>query len=57
LTIEDTASEDEQRYVSTGMDALGRILVVVFTYRGNGIRLISARRAIKKERQHYEAGI
>jgi uncharacterized DUF497 family protein len=57
LTIEDTASEDEQRYVSTGMDSLGRILVVVFTYRGNGIRLISARRAIKKERQYYEAGI
>ena len=57
LTIEDTTSEDEQRHVSTGMDLLGRILVVVFTYRGNEIRLISARRAIKKERQHYEAGI
>jgi len=57
LTIEDTTSEDEQRYVSTGMDSLGRILVVVFTYSGNEIRLISARRAIKKERQHYEAGI
>jgi len=57
LTIEDITSENEQRYVSTGMDSLGRILVVVFTYRGNKIRLISARRAIKKERQYYEAGI
>ena len=57
LTIEDTTSEDEQRYVSTGMDSLGRILVVVFTYRVNEIRLISARRAIKKERRHYETGI
>jgi len=40
-----------------GWIQLGRILVVVFTYRGNEIRLISARRAIKKERQYYKAGI
>jgi len=39
------------------MDSLGRILVVVFTYRGEKIRLISARRATKKERKAYEAGI
>jgi len=57
LTIEDTTFEREQRHVTTGMDLLGRILVVVFVYRGNGIRLISARRATKKERQYYETGI
>ncbi len=57
LTIEDITYEGEQRHVTTGMDSLGRILVVVFAYRGNKIRLISARRAIKKERQHYEIGI
>ena len=57
LTIEDTTSEREQRHITTGMNLLGRILVVVFVYRGNGIRLISARRATKKERQHYETGI
>jgi len=57
LTIEDTASEGEQRHVTIGMDSLGRILIAVFTYRGNEIRLISARRANKKERRYYEAGI
>jgi len=57
LTIEDIISEGEQRHVTTGMDSLGRIFVVVFMYSGNKIRLIFARRAIKKERRHYEAGI
>ena len=57
LTIEDTTSEGEQRHVTIGMDSQGRILVAVFTYRGNEIRLISARRANKKERRYYEAGI
>lgn len=56
-TVEDTSSKGEQRHVTVGMDALGRILVVVFTYRGNGIRLISARHATKKERRCYETGI
>jgi uncharacterized protein len=57
LTIEDITSEGEQRHVTTGMDSLGRILVVVFMYRGNELRLISARRATKKERRHYETRI
>lgn len=48
---------DEQRFVSVGLDALNRILVVVYTYRGEDIRLISARRATSKERKHYEEGI
>ncbi|MFZ5927711.1 MAG: BrnT family toxin [Acidobacteriota bacterium] len=34
LTIEDPSSEDEQRWVSIGMDCLGRVLVVVHTWRG-----------------------
>ncbi len=34
ITVEDETSEGERRYVSIGMDALGRILVVVFSYRG-----------------------
>lgn len=57
LTVEDPTAEGEQRFVSTGMDTLGRILVVVYTYRGEDIRLISARRATRKERRQYEAGI
>lgn len=57
LTAEDPIAEGEQRFVSIGMDPLGRILVVVYTHRGEDLRLISARRATRKERQQYEAGI
>jgi len=44
----------EERFVTMGMDALGRVLVVVFTWRGEEIRLISARRATASERKQYE---
>ena len=57
LTIEDKSSQGEQRFVSVGSDALNRILVVVYTYRGADIRLISARKATPKERKAYEEGI
>lgn len=57
LTEEDKAAEGEQRYVTIGLDPLGRVLVVVYTYRGDDIRLISARRATRKERRSYEEGI
>jgi len=57
LTREDTAAEGEQRLVTLGADPIGRILVVVYTYRGEDIRLISAWQATKKERRHYEEGI
>lgn len=57
LTREDDDSEGEQRFVSVGLDALRRILVVVYTYLGADIRLISARRATSTERKHYEKGI
>ncbi len=45
---------DEERFVTIGMDLLGRVLVVVYTYRGRDIRLISARKATAKERRYYE---
>ncbi len=57
ITLEDLTAEDEQRHVSLGSDALGRVLVVVYTYRDGEIRLISARRATRKERRQYEEGI
>ncbi len=44
----------EDRFVTIGMDAFGRILVVVFTWRGEYIRLISARLAERRERKQYE---
>jgi uncharacterized DUF497 family protein len=56
ITITDDESDpDEQRFVTLGMGALGRLLVVVYTWRGDSIRLISARPAEPHERQEYEA--
>ncbi len=57
LTEADEIVDGEQRFVSIGLDPLGRVLVVVYTFRGDDIRLISARRATQRERRAYEAGI
>lgn len=54
LTVEDPA-DGETRWVTVGRDALGRILAVVWTERGEGMRMISARLATAKERQAYES--
>lgn len=54
LTIKEEYVEGEQRFVTMGTDFLGRVLVVVYTYRGDDIRLISARAATKRERRPYE---
>jgi len=56
LVGEDVADYEEERFIAVGMDYLGRLLTVVFTYRGEDIRLISARKATKKERLDYESG-
>jgi uncharacterized protein len=55
VTIEDPDAEGEQRFITLGTDSLGRVLVVVHTPRGERIRLISARRASRGEREHYHA--
>lgn len=54
-TLEDPDAEGEQRFVSLGMDALGRVLVVVHAPRGERVRLISARRASRGESEQYHA--
>lgn len=51
-------SEDEDRWLTLGMDRTGILLVVSHTYREETdtsatIRLISARKATKKETQQY----
>ncbi|HUP60438.1 MAG TPA: BrnT family toxin [Thermoanaerobaculia bacterium] len=53
LTIEDT-SANEERFRTLGVDFLGRVLVVAYTYRGDTIRLISARQATARQRASYE---
>jgi uncharacterized protein len=54
VTIEDPDSQGEQRYVAIGLGSLGDLLVVVYAERGEEYRLISARRATRKERKAYE---
>ena len=54
LSMPDDLSPAEERFLLVGRDALGRILTVSYTYRGNSIRIISARSATKSERTKYE---
>jgi uncharacterized protein len=55
ITLVDERFEEE-RFITIGMDALGRVLVVVYMWRGNEIRLISAGKATGHERTQYEEG-
>lgn len=52
ITIEDSRIE-EIRWITLGLDCLARLLVVVYTWRNNSIRLISARVATPRERDQY----
>ena len=52
-----TGALGEARFVTTGMDPGGRIIVVVYTYRDASVRLISARPATRSEKIIYEKGI
>jgi uncharacterized protein len=47
-------SASEHRFITFGMSARYRVLVVSYTERGEIIRLISARLATKREREIYE---
>jgi uncharacterized DUF497 family protein len=49
-------SEEESRFVLVGRSRLRRLLVVVSVERGERVRLISARRAGRKEKKVYEEG-
>ena len=50
-------SNEEERFVTIGRSTWQRILVVAHADRGESIRLISARRATKRERQFYEEAL
>ena len=47
-------SKEEERHVTIGMSQQGRILVVAHTEEGDTVRMISARRATRRERRFYE---
>jgi uncharacterized protein len=55
VTIEDPDGLDERRFITLGMDALGRIIIVVHTPRRMKTRIISARKASPGEMEHYYA--
>ena len=56
ITLE-VVHEQEQRFISVGLDCFARILVVVYIWRGDTIRIISARKATKREQKYYEVGL
>lgn len=53
VTIQDPDHHDELRFLTLGMDAIGRILVVCHAQRGERTRLISARKASPNETRNY----
>lgn len=57
LTIPDTFhSIGEDRFITLGTSVKGRILVVIHTDHQDIIRIISARKATRNERNQYELG-
>ena len=52
ITIEDEHPE-EKRFIEVGMGPFGKIIVTVYTYRGESIRIISARKATPNECKQY----
>lgn len=54
LTREDVDAQGEARFVTLGMGGKGRILIVVWTLRGEKPRLISAWKANQPQRKSYE---
>ena len=57
VTREDVTAIGEQRFISVGRDYVERLTVVVYTHRGDDIRIISARPATPAERRAYEEGV
>ena len=49
-------SVDEERFITFGVSQAGRLLVVAHTEENDTIRIISARKADKGERELYEEG-
>ena len=49
-------SDEEDRFIDVGLSSQGRVILVVHTQRGPRIRIISARKATRKEIAEYEEG-
>ena len=57
LTVEDGPAKGQPRFVTTGMNLFGALMVVVHTPRGDGARTISVRKADPRERRNYEKSV
>ena len=55
LTRDDSDSENEQRFLTLGIGEKGRLLIVVYTYKEETIRIISAWKANELQRRRYES--
>lgn len=56
LTRTEETAAGEERFVTVGSDAFGRVLVVVYTWRRDRVRIISARKATPTEVRAYTEG-
>jgi uncharacterized DUF497 family protein len=54
LTVEADSSKGELRWITVRMNASGEVLVVFWTERDDGERMIPARHATATERKDYE---
>ena len=54
LTVADPDAVGEERFLTVAQDAIGRLLVTCFAFRGDTIRIISSRKASRGERRRYE---
>ncbi len=50
-------SDEEDRFITFGFSAAGRLLMIAHTERGERIRIISARELTRAEREAYEEEI
>jgi len=56
-TYDPDHSEEEDRFITFGFSASGRLLMVAHTDRGDRVRIISARELSRVEREAYEEEI
>jgi uncharacterized protein len=55
--LDEEHSSGQERFILLGRSAEGRLLTTVYTQRGQPVRIISSRRATRREVKEYEEGI
>jgi len=53
MFVDEEHSLDEERYITIGLSERGRLLMLAHAEREGRVRIISARKATKKEEQFY----